>query len=288
MLAQTAFQAPGVLFMMVAETGVRMGLASADEGSAFTVRLARDADDLRAAQHLRYRVFIEEMGGDGPLVDHIRKLECDSLDPVVDHLLLIDRRRDPQDGAHVIGAYRLLPDTRLSQAGRFYCDSEFDLAPLRQSGRKLLELGRSCIDPAYRGGGGMLLMWQGLADYVQARDIGILFGAASFHGIDPTAFAQALGWLHHHHLAPQALRVRSVQRTAFCPLPKSALDPRLAMQQMPSLIRAYLRVGGKIGDGVYIDPDFRTTDVCVILDTQALSAHARSFAARSIAGLAPS
>jgi putative hemolysin len=247
------------------------------------VRLARDSEDLRAAQRLRYRVFIQEMGGTGPLVDHGAGLECDAFDPVFDHLLLIDPARDPACGDHVVGAYRLLPDSRLAQAGRFYCDDEFDLAPLRRSGRRLLELGRSCIDPAYRGGVGMLQMWQGLAEYVLQSKSEILFGAASFHGADPALWAQPLSWLHHHHLAPDGLRARARHKTGFVPLAPDTLDRKLALAQMPSLIRAYLRLGGVVGEGVFVDHAFQTTDVCIILDTRTMSEQARALS-RHVAG----
>ena len=250
---------------------------------ALTVRLARDGRDLRAAQRLRYRVFVEELGADGPLVDHAARLERDALDPVFDHLLLIDTRRDPDRGDHVIGAYRLLPDAKRAAAGQFYGEAEFDLAPLRRSGRRLLELGRSCIDPAHRGGLGMLQMWQGLADYAQARGIEILFGAASFPGTDPDRWAQGLSYLHCAHLAPPALRVRAIQANGFTPLPCADLDRRRALAEVPPLIRGYLRLGAVIGEGVFVDQAFRTVDVCIILDRAALSAQARSFAQRGAA-----
>ncbi len=249
-----------------------------------SVRLARDERDLRAAQRLRYRVFIEEMGGTGPMVDHAARLECDAFDPVFDHLLLIDETRDPEAGEHVVGVYRLLPDARLSDVGQFYCDDEFDLEPLRRSGRRLLELGRSCIDPAHRGGVGMLYMWQGLADYVRAGGIEILFGAASFRGTDPAQNAMPLSWLHHHHLAPEALRVRPHHPKGDFLVPEAALDRRAALGQMPSLIKAYLRLGGVVGEGIYVDHDFCTTDVCIILDTARMSAQARVFGARMATG----
>lgn len=242
------------------------------------VRLAQTTADLRAAQRLRYRVFIQEMGGSGPMVDHDARLECDAFDPQFDHLLLVDTARDPKSGDHVVGAYRLLPDTRLAQTGQFYCDSEFDLSPLRQSGRKLLELGRSCIDKPYRGGVGMLQMWQGLAEYVVQNRIEILFGAASFHGADPARWAQPLSWLHHHHLAPESLRVRSSHSTGFVPLAADKLDRKTALLQMPSLIRGYLRLGGVVGEGVFVDHAFQTTDVCIILDTAAMSEQAHALA----------
>lgn len=66
----------------------------APDNNFFDVRLATDDTDLKAAQRLRYRVFVE-LGGDGLMVDHEARLGRDEFDPVVDHLVLIDRRRDP-------------------------------------------------------------------------------------------------------------------------------------------------------------------------------------------------
>ena len=91
--------------------------------SYFDLRIATSERDLRAAQRLRYRVFIEELGGTGALVDHDNRLERDEFDPVVDHLCLIDTRRSAEDLDHVVGVYRLLPGERAREFGRFYCDS---------------------------------------------------------------------------------------------------------------------------------------------------------------------
>ena len=166
------------------------------------LRLAADARDLRAAQRLRYRVFVEELGGDGPLVDHAARLEVDAFDPLFDHLVLIDTRRDAGALEDVVGVYRLLPGARLGPGEPFYSETEYDLTALRRSGRHLLELGRSCVDPEYRGGVAMFRLWNGLADYVLERGIEVLFGVASFHGTDATALAMPLSYLHHAHLAP--------------------------------------------------------------------------------------
>lgn len=243
------------------------------ETTQFVVRLARGEADFLAAQRLRYEVFVAELGGDGPMVDHVNRLERDAFDPVYDHLVLVDTRRDEAALDHVIGVYRLLPGDRAADFGRFYCDSEYDLAPLRRSGRKLLELGRSCVHAAYRGGPAMYLLWNGLADYVLAREIEVLFGVASFHGTDVEALKLPLSWLHHHHLAPEALRVRALpdhfQRMDL--VPEVALDRRAAMVAMPALIKAYLRLGGFVGEGAWIDHDFNTTDVCLLMDTAAMS-----------------
>jgi L-ornithine Nalpha-acyltransferase len=245
---------------------------------AYVLRLAAGPCDLSGAQRLRYRVFVEELGGTGPLVDHAARLERDEFDPLVDHLLLIDPGQDPATLDHVIGAYRLLPGDRVGQ-GRFYSEGEYDLAPLRASGRRLLELGRSCVHPDHRGGTAMFHLWNGLADYVLERGIEVLFGVASFHGTDPAPLAQSLAYLHHHHLAPAGLRVaaRAGARLGMDLVPKADLDRRAAMAGTPALIKAYLRLGGFVGDGAWIDRAFNTTDVCLVMDTARMSEKHRAF-----------
>ncbi|MCY1125710.1 GNAT family N-acetyltransferase [Frigidibacter sp. RF13] len=250
------------------------------ETSQYQVRLAQGEADLMAAQRLRYRVFIEELGGDGPHVDHRGRFERDEFDDINDHLVLVDVTRGTGALDHVVGAYRLLRGSRAEAFGRFYCDAEYDLAPLRRSGRRLLELGRSCVDAGHRGGAGMFLLWNALADYVLENGIEIMFGVASFHGTDVAALRRPLSWLHHHHLAPPELRVRSRRFESMDLMPGAEIDRRQAMVEMPALMKAYLRLGGFVGDGAFVDHTFNTTDVCLLMDTQAMSARHRDFYTR--------
>ena len=239
----------------------------------FTVRLAADAADLEAAQHLRYRVFVGELGSDGDMVDHEAQLERDRFDPHFDHLLLLDTARGGDIRTQVVGVYRLLSEAGAEAIGQFYSEDEYDLTVLRRSGRKLLELGRSCLHPDYRGGMGMFLMWQALSDYVAERGVEILFGTASFHGTDVAALAEPLSLLHHRHLAPEDLRVRT-REEAFQSMdlvPEAQLNRPAAMKAVPALIKGYLRLGGFVGEGAYVDHAFNTTDVCLILDTARMS-----------------
>ncbi len=248
----------------------------------FELRLAQTNRDLAAAQRLRYRVFVSELGGDGPLVDHENQLERDSFDPIFDHLILIDPRRDAKALDDVVGVYRLLPGDRVLAGGRFYSESEYDLTALKASGRRLLELGRSCVHVDYRGSTAMFHLWNGLADYVADHAIDVLFGVASFHGTDAAALAQPLAYLHHHHLAPEGLRVRARPEhfQAMDVLPADKLDRKLAMTGTPALIKAYLRLGGFVGEGAWIDHRFNTTDVCLVMDTGRMSAKHRNFYVR--------
>jgi len=242
------------------------------------VRLATTEADLLGAQRLRYEVFVAELGGDGGLVDHARRLERDRFDPFYDHLVLVDPTRDARRLEHVVGAYRLMPGGRAEAAGGFYCADEYDLGPLLTSGRQLLELGRSCVHRDFRGGAGLFQLWSGLADYIQREGSEILFGVASFHGTDLPALAHPLAFLHHNHLAPEPLRVRArpPEAVSMATLPAEAVDRREAARAIPALIKSYLRLGGFVGEGAWVDRAFNTTDVCLVMDVARIDARARA------------
>ncbi|OWU84985.1 ornithine-acyl-ACP acyltransferase [Oceanicola sp. 22II-s10i] len=249
------------------------------------MRLAQGAAEVEAAQRLRYRVFVEELGSDGAMVDHTQRLERDAFDAHFDHLILWDEARtdaDPRDRA--VGVYRLLPSDRLDAVGHFYSDAEYDLSPLLASNRKLLELGRSCLLPDYRGGTAMWHMWNALAGYVAENRIEVLFGVASFHGTDIAALAEPLSLLHHRHLAPEGLRVRAQPEhfQSMDLIPEADIDRRRAMLAVPALIKAYLRLGGFVGEGAYVDHDFNTVDVCLILDTARMNETQRAIYTRGM------
>lgn len=252
------------------------------DASALTLRLAVDERDLRAAQRLRYEVFVEELGAAGALVNHAERLEIDEFDPFFDHLLLIDPKRDPATLSDVVGVYRLLPPERFATAGRYYSESEFDLTSLKSSGRRLLELGRSCVHRDMRGGAAMFLLWNGLAEYVLDRGIEVMFGAASFHGTDVAALAHPLSFLHHHHRAPAGLQVtpRPGQAQRMDLLPEDQVNRAVAMAGIPALMKAYLRLGGFVSDGAWIDRAFNTIDVCLVMDTARMSVKHRDFYTR--------
>lgn len=254
------------------------------DASRFEVRLAESDEDVTAAQRLRYRVFVEEMGAAAPGADHANRLESDAFDPYFDHLVLIDRQvqsTDPLD--RVVGVYRLMRGSVAKSGPGFYGGSEYDLSKILDDGRESLELGRSCVAPDYRGGVGMHLLWDALGAYVTERNIEILFGVASFHGVEVEPKKQALAYLYHHHLAPDDLRVKALPPGAVDMnlMPPDQIDRKAAMAEIPSLIKAYLRLGGFVGDGAFQDTEFNTVDVCLLMDTQRMSEKYRAFYARS-------
>ena len=251
------------------------------------LKLAQDSYEIEAAQKLRYRVFYEEMGANpSPQIKRLR-LDYDEFDDNADHLLVIDRRLRNNfsgRGRHpVIGTYRLLQRSHLGPSKNFYTANEFDISKILSFPGKILELGRSCVDINYRNRVTLQLLWQGIATYVFSHKIDLMFGCASFPGIQPERHQAALAYLRSQHQAPQIIRP--------CALPKKYVDmgskPEaignevIKINNLPPLIKGYLRVGGQVGDGAVIDNQFNTTDVCVIVKTAALPIRYRRHYERS-------
>ena len=232
------------------------------------VRLAETAADIDAAQALRYRIFYETLRAQ-PLPEMLRRRrDFDRFDDDCDHLVVLDHGRGNGRGT-VVGTYRLLRREAARLLGGFYSANEYDIAPLVAHGGEILELGRSCVDPAYRQRPAMQLLWSGIAAYVFYHDVTLMFGCASLAGTDPDAHATPLSYLHYYHLAPPALRPHALseRRVDMRRLAVGAINPGQALAALPPLIKGYLRLGGFVGDGAVIDEQFNTTDVCILVKT---------------------
>ena len=146
------------------------------------VRLATTQEEIAAAQSLRYDIFYDEMGAIPSLADRAHKRDIDIYDSICDHLLVIDH--GDTGTPKVVGTYRLLREIVARQHSGFYSSGEYDLSPLLSKnfqarigeGRQLLELGRSCVHPAYRNLSTINLLWRGIASYLATHNIGFLFG----------------------------------------------------------------------------------------------------------------
>ncbi|HIJ38789.1 MAG TPA: GNAT family N-acetyltransferase [Rhodospirillaceae bacterium] len=244
----------------------RQTLSSEDLPLATTgnveVRLAADSAEVEASQALRYRVFYEEMGARPSQQTAATGLDRDLYDPVCRHLLAL------ADG-QVVGSYRLIDRAAAAKVGGFYSANEFDISALQSFPGEILELGRSCVDPLWRNRGTLQQLWQGLSGFIMAHRIGLLFGCASLPGTNPNLLRPQLSYLRDHHLAPEDLRATPLQPLAEV---SAAYDARTVLQTLPPLLKGYLRAGASVGQGAVIDEAFNTTDVLVVLRTDALTA----------------
>ncbi|MDB5650862.1 MAG: hypothetical protein JWL62_2382, partial [Hyphomicrobiales bacterium] len=133
--------------------------------------------------------------------------------------------------------------------------------------KNFLELGRSCVLPAYRSKRTIELLWRGISAYVHHYRIDVMIGCASFEGTNPLKLALPLSFLHHNAMAQgewatAALPERHVSMDIIM---QEAIELRRAVDKLPTLVRGYLRVGAKFGSGAVVDRQFGTTDVFVIM-----------------------
>lgn len=232
-------------------------------------RLARNAREVDAAQALRFQVFVDEMKAKVPAEAMRRRRDIDAWDAICDHLLVLDTSIDGDPEDQVVGTYRLLRQEVALAYDGFYTASEFDISGLmlRHSGKRFMEIGRSCVLPDYRNRRTIELLWQGTWAYALRYQIDVMIGCASFSGADPQEHARALSFLYHNACAEGEWMARPLPNLfqAMDLMETSLLNAKAAISEMPPLIKAYLRIGAKFGAGAVIDKAFNTTDVLVIL-----------------------
>ncbi len=240
------------------------------------MRIATSENEVESAQRLRYEVFCEEMGGTAKPVEGMTNIDTDEFDAVCDHLLVIHNSVD--GGETVVGTYRLLRGSQMPRIGRFYTEAEFDISALKNFDGNIMELGRSCVRKEFRTRPTIQLLWRGIGAYVSHYDVGLMFGCVSFAGSDVEEHREALRYLRQYHSAPDDLTLVSLPKhyTPMDGAPLSDEEAKQAFKALPVLIKGYLRLGGMIGDGAYIDTKFNTTDVGILVRFDTLGERYRS------------
>jgi putative hemolysin len=223
------------------------------EKVGYTVALARSEEEVREAQRLRYKVFVEELGA------HVKTRlpghDIDHFDPFCEHLIVRESQAD-----RIVGTYRILSPDAARRIGSYYSESEFYINRLQNLRSRMVEVGRSCIHPDHRSGAVITLLWAGLAEYMVSNNYEYLMGCASIGMADgghnaANLFAQ----LDPVHMAPAEYRSFPLHGLPF---------ERLANGQpvlVPPLIKGYLRVGAWVCSEPAWDPDFNTADLLLLL-----------------------
>lgn len=242
-----------------------------DRPFGFEVSWARHEDEVRAAQRLRYQVFVTELGAHltlprGAPAGH----DIDVFDAYCEHLLVRSTSTDDGEPGAVVGTYRVLTPAAAKRIGGLYSDSEFDLTRLRALRPKMVELGRSCVHPDWRRGGVILALWGALTEFMQRNRLDTMIGCASISMRDGGHAAASL-WeqLRHTHLAPVERQV-----PPRLPLPIADLQRDLCVEA-PALIRGYLRCGAQVLGPPAWDPEFNTADLPMMMRMEDLPARYR-------------
>ena len=247
------------------------------EAGKISVGWARNQDEVRQAQRLRYQVFAVEMGANLPVT--LAGHDVDLFDDYCEHLLV----RDEPSG-DVIGTYRVLTPTQAKRVGSTYSDTEFDLTRLRSLRESMVELGRSCVHIDHRHGGVILALWGALAEFMARNQLDTMIGCASIpmqHQGTTSGHAAASIWrqVRQTHLAPIEYRV-----TPRLALPVERLDDSLDVEP-PALIRGYLRLGARVLGPPAWDPDFNSADLPMMMRIADLPPRYRKHFASKVAAI---
>ncbi len=219
----------------------------------YSLLVARDGEEVLAAQRLRYRVFAGGMGA--TLRTPIPGVDVDAFDEHCDHLVV----REDRTG-EIVGCYRMLPPERVAAAGMLYSETEFDLRAIDGLRGALVETGRSCVHPDHRTGAVVSLVWAGIARYLLLAGHRWLAGCASVPLDDGGALAAGV-WrtVRDRYYAPPEHRVRPLR-----PWDPGDVAPP-ARVVLPPLLKGYLRLGARVCGPPAHDADFGVADLFVLL-----------------------
>lgn len=228
------------------------------ETECYTLRLAADAADVRAAQALRFRVFNLELN-EGLVESYATGRDEDAFDAVCAHLLVVERR-----SGEVVGTYRMQTGTVASLRSGYYGEQEFDFGPFERHRARMLELGRACVAAAHRNQTVLALLWRGIFTFARERGLRYLVGCSSITSRDEAGALVTFAGLRQRFLAEPGWRTEPRAHCRCRPAPTEPLA-------VPRLMVAYLAAGARICGEPAVDRDFGTIDFLTVLDLETVS-----------------
>jgi putative hemolysin len=235
--------------------------------SGIGVSWAKNSEEVRQAQRLRFSVFVTEMGA--RLESTSPNHDVDRFDNYCEHLLVRDVAT-----REVVGTYRVLTPAQAKRAGGTYTETEFSLDRLQVQRERMVELGRSCVHKDYRQGAVIMALWGALAEFMVRNKLDTMIGCASIpmlHNGVVSGDAASSIW---HKISQQHLAPPLDQAVPRLRLPIEEFNSTLDVEP-PALIKGYLRLGAKVLGAPAWDPDFNTADVPMMMCINDLPARYR-------------
>lgn len=230
--------------------------------SSYEVRLALP-HELEEVFSLRYDIFLA-----GNHENQSSLLDCDAHDSVADHLIVKHEGR-------IVGTYRVLPSDRVLNAGlNLYASHEFDVHAVMENldPRSTVELGRSCVHPAYRQGAIPKLLWSALAKYMMIHNRTEAVGCVSVFNKSHAEAKALVSYFKNQGAWTTGYDCPALQ-SVECKL--EDFDDSHLKALVPPLLRSYLMLGAKILGGPAHDPVFHCHDFLMHFSTKTMSERCR-------------
>ncbi|MBH8573663.1 GNAT family N-acetyltransferase [Nostocaceae cyanobacterium CENA369] len=222
----------------------------------YILQLASTEEELESIFRLRFEVFNLELGL-GLSTSSLTQKDWDKFDAVCHHLMLISKHT-----GKTIGTYRMQTHAMAVQGLGFDAADMFNLNQIPDSVLQAsVEVGRACIAREYRNIQALLLLWEGLANYLIWSSSKYFFGCASLLTQCSRQAACAYQYFQRYNLMDSSILV--YPHSEYC-LEISQDYPDICDVEIPNIVQAYLSIGAKICSLPAIDRQFKTIDFLII------------------------
>lgn len=228
----------------------------------YIIKTASNQDELEQVLILRHQVFLEELLHKKRLIE----VDFDKFDLLCDHLMIINKN----DNA-LIGTYRL----NCSKFNNdFYSATEFNIDSILELPGDKVELGRACVHPDYRNGMTIALLWKGLSEYMTTSGSRFFFGCSSIKSMDYMLIIRVFKALKESGNLVELPNVKPIGKFKSKSLKKLIKSVNIeqeedspdCLDQLPPLLKSYIKAGAKVIGEPALDKDFQCFDFLTLLD----------------------
>ena len=233
----------------------------------YEIKIAQSEEEKLEAFRLRFAVFKRELGDKKGMISD-REIETDIYDKFCDHLIVVDKAKKL-----VVGTYRLLLGSKVDPKIGFYSQKFFNIDKIKKLGKKILELGRSCVHKDYREGIVVNLLWNGIAKYTKDNEVRYLFGSVRLNTTEPEEVSKEFSLIKQRYYAPKEFGVYPLKDCAFNNLDENSKveDSKKSFLRLPPLVKGYLRLGVKVCGLPAWDRDLNSVVLFILLDIERIS-----------------
>ncbi len=231
-----------------------------NNASQFIVKIAMTEKEKQQAFKLRYEEMVLAFCSTNT---NAIGSDITEYDEFADQIVVIDQKIDM-----VVGCYRIVTNDKLLNNQKFLCEEEFNIDGLKNDNALILELSRAIVKVEYRNGIVLKLLWAFIFRYARENKINYVIGDASFAGLDPKLYKHCLSYLYYEYAVDDKFAIKSKQgnSTTMQFLEYEEIDLMQMKKELPSLIKAYLAFGARVAKEYYIDYEFGSVDVFVVID----------------------
>ena len=228
------------------------------ETANYILKTAVSMDELLNVFRLRYENCLEHVKG-----EDAEAYDLDRFDHLCDHLIIINK-----ESSEVVGTYRVLCSLYTEE---FYSEGEFELKEFLASEGVKIELGRACIDPDFRNGNVIDLLWKGIAEYINLTNASYLFGCSSISTVSTQTALDIYTFMSQKGYCEEAFNIKPTSDFMMSFKGLEASEDKEVKKLIPSLLRSYITAGSKVVGAPALDQDFACIDFLTVLEIEKLS-----------------